>query len=131
MSYILPTVNVVIPADHRRGLNARNAMGTRSELGFARPISQGHMASDVGREDRCIRVGKERIWHNGFVGASYGTFVSVESSIESRKSHILLRCYWKYILLSVLLVIMGFAQWYGLGLGGEFGAPMMPLDMKL
>lgn len=113
----------------RRGSNARNAMGERSELGYNPPVpvTVGDPNNDVEKtllsvEGNSIRSGEVRR-EDGMASArtSYGTFVkTTHGSWTPRRQTTSRPYFWECISFGVL-VIMGFVHWYGWGVGGKFG----------
>lgn len=123
-----PSIHVL--EDQRRGSNVRISVQARSELGRAMPdeVSHGDLngTRKAGRKSggSSIKLGEVQgmmgFGRNEFGSGSYGTFVETSRISEDEFFRLFLRDYWKWIALFAVLAIMGFANWYGLGLGGEF-----------
>jgi len=125
------SLSIDVLEDPRRGSNVRISMEAGSELERAKldEVAHGDLNDtlEAGRRSygRSIRWGKAQgkmgFGRNEFVSGSYGTFVDTSRISEDETFGVLLlRDYWKWIALFAVLVIMVFANWYGLGLGGEF-----------
>lgn len=126
MNYTFPT-NVNGASYGRRGSNARNAMGERSELGYTlpAPVATGDLNSDVEKSFLVQEKGiicKEVRRDDGMECArsTYGTVVN-DSSLREQRQTTFVPHLWEWIFFGVL-VVMGFVHWYGWGVGGEFGA---------
>lgn len=126
MNYTFPT-NVDGASNGRRGSNARNAMGERSELGYTlpAPVATGDLNSDVekrfpGQEKGIICKEVRREDGMACARSTYCTFVN-HGSLRARQRTTFIPHLWEWIFFGVL-VMMGFVHWYGWGVGGEFGA---------
>lgn len=99
----------------------RNSTDVPSELGSAMISGTTADFGERKSDGRHIRWEKVRGGNQGgeLPGGSYGTFVG--SSIDFEETSIRRFIHWKWIVLIVFLVVMGFANWFGLGISGEFG----------